>query len=739
MNALLLFAANPIGVFGVDPQSLESMLYLIPLLPLLAALVNGLVGKRLGRANAAMLACGSVLAAFGLSIMVFSAVYPGGQGQPAVPVLYQNVYTWFETPGLHVDLAYGIDRLNSILLLIITGVGLLIHLYSISYMEHDEGFVKFFAFLNLFVGMMLNLVMGANLLVMFVGWEGVGLASYLLIGFWYEDEEKAFAGRKAFIANRVGDFGFLLGIFTLMSVFQTVDLYRRAPNGQVVAPLQEQVEQVLGRGVGLKETINSNEKIEERLNTPVRSGVFGPPVTSGQTDGPVGGWGYGEVITLACLLLFVGATGKSAQLPLYVWLPDAMAGPTPVSALIHAATMVTAGVYMMCRLNFLFSLSETAMTVIAFTGASTALFAAIIGTMQNDLKKVLAYSTVSQLGFMVLGAGVGAYWAASLHLLTHAFFKACLFLGAGSVMHGMMNETNIMKMGGLRKDMPGTAYTFLTATLAITGVLPLSGFFSKDAILDLAKHAHLRGGETTGYVLYGMGTLAALGTAYYMFRAYFLTFEGERRTMRDHHAHEAGLMVFPLVVLAILSVGALMWGIPIVTTENGGHATLWQEYLNPLFHFSNEIAIVRAGVDEPEAIPYLAWGVAVVVALAGFGAAWAKFMTKPVPAPALNEPPETNPLFNIIQHKFYVDEIYETLLINPIKRTANFLWRIVDQLAIDTLVVQGAAIITKNVADVLTLFQNGNTQRYAAMMAISLAALLLAGPLQHLFATLMGR
>jgi NADH-quinone oxidoreductase subunit L len=562
--------------------------------------------------------------------------------------------------------------------------------------------------------MMLTLVMGANLVVLFVGWEGVGLASYLLIGFWWDDEQKAAAGRKAFVVNRIGDFGFLIGIFTLLAVAGTVDMYgapRRNAEGYAQAtiqPLRNQVQHLVAASAA-----------------PGHAGTV--------AGGAFAGFPASTVLTLAALLLFVGACGKSAQIPLYVWLPDAMAGPTPVSALIHAATMVTAGVYMLSRLNYLVVGSPTAMMVIAFVGAATALFAAVIGTQQDDIKKVLAYSTVSQLGYMILACGLGAFAAASLHLTTHAFFKACLFLGAGSVMHAMANETNIKKLGGLHKDIPLTHWTFLIATVAITGVFPLSGFFSKDAILDIAKGSHWPGAEWAGMALYLIGTAGALCTAYYMFRAYFLTFWGERRSLHDHHAHEAGLMTGPLVVLALLSIAAALWGVPFF--GHSGHETLWGEYLEPVFgapHAGPGLAPAEEGA------PWGAWGIALVIAWAGAGLAYYLNVLNAKPVDLAAEQPVSNPVTELVRNKFYVDEAYDFLFVKPIKGLAFYAWKFIDQLLIDTILVRGWAFLASGFAGVLRSFQNGSAQRYAAVMAIALVVILLASPARDFLAHLLG-
>ncbi|MGE5414475.1 MAG: NADH-quinone oxidoreductase subunit L, partial [Syntrophomonadaceae bacterium] len=467
-----------------SPTAAESYLWAIVLFPLVGALVNGLFGRRIGKGNVTLIAIGAMVGALAISTVAFFWALDGA-------VLHFRGDTWFRVVGNDgraiVSIPWGliVDRLSGTMIMVVTGVGTLIYIYSVSYMSHedDTGYARFFTYLNLFVAAMLTLVLGDSLVLTFVGWEGVGLCSYLLIGFWYTDPQKAFAGRKAFITNRIGDFGFLIGLFALLAIFgsaQYTDL------------------QALAR------------TIADPATTTIQTGMF-----AGRT--------YQFAITFALIGLFVGACGKSAQLPLYVWLPDAMAGPTPVSALIHAATMVTAGVYLVARNGYLFTMAPAAMATVTLVGALTAIFAALIAFVQTDIKKVLAYSTVSQLGFMFIGVGVGAWWAGVLHLVTHAFFKACLFLGAGSVMHGMGDETDIRKMGGLWRKMPHTFWPFAIATVAITGVLPFSGFFSKDAILGGALFSHNPAWPWVGETAYVLGSIAALGTAFYMTRLVVLT------------------------------------------------------------------------------------------------------------------------------------------------------------------------------------------------------------------------
>ncbi len=681
------FQSTVIPFLNEGTAGTANALHWIVLLPLLGAAANGLLGKRLGRANVHLIGLGAVFGAFVVAAASFYRVTLGGDAQ-----LYELWWRWFEIGSVPVDLAFSVDRLTAVLLCVVTGVGFLIHIFSTEYMSHDESPWRFFAYLNLFIAMMSTLVLGANLVVMFVGWEGVGLASYLLIGFWYTDDQKAYAGRKAFIVNRIGDFGFILGIFSLIALFGTVDF------GQLTGALD-----------GLDPTRT------------VAAGIFE-------------GWTVGSALTLAALFLFLGACGKSAQFPLYIWLPDAMAGPTPVSALIHAATMVTAGVYMTSRLAALFALSPTAMAVITVTGLFTAVLAALIAFTQNDIKKVLDYSTVSQLGIMFIGVGVGAWWAAIFHLVTHAFFKACMFLGAGSVMHGMKDETDIRKFGGLRHEMWHTWVTFMVGTIAITGVIPLSGFFSKDAILH---GAHVNPNFAFPWLpgfAYVVGLTAALSTSFYMWRMVMLTFFGERRGLKEHHAHESGgAMTGPLWILAGLAVGALVWGFP----RAGGSS--FERLLAPVFKVAEgnlnatlartakelgaQVATLPASPDLGHMLPgyLIAWG----VAIAGFGLAWglylgpgrsfaARFGTSGVGAV----------LHRISYGKFFVDEIYEYLFLIPLKALARVLWQVADALLIDRVLVVGTAQLTGWFAGAIRFFQNGDVQRYAAVMAVSLVALL---------------
>ena len=663
-----------------SPTAAESYLWAIVLFPLVGALVNGLIGRRIGRGNVTLIAIGAMVGALAISTVAFLWALDGA-------VLHFRGDYWFRVVGNDgraiVSIPWGllVDRLSGTMIMVVTGVGTLIHIYSASYMSHedDAGYARFFTYLNLFVAAMLTLVLGDSLVLTFVGWEGVGLCSYLLIGFWYTDQQKAFAGRKAFVTNRIGDFGFLIGLFALLAIFgsaQYTDL------------------QALAR------------TIADPAATTIQTGMF-----AGRT--------YQFAITFALIGLFVGACGKSAQLPLYVWLPDAMAGPTPVSALIHAATMVTAGVYLVARNNYLFSMAPAAMATVTLVGALTALFAALIAFTQTDIKKVLAYSTVSQLGFMFIGVGVGAWWAGVLHLVTHAFFKACLFLGAGSVMHGMGDETDVRKMGGLARKMPHTAATFGIATLAITGFVPLSGFWSKDAILGSALFSHNPAWHDVGQLAYVIGSLAALGTAFYMSRVFFLTFVGRPRTHAAEHAHESSpIMTIPLWILAILAVVAVVLGLP----GEGQLGEVFKRFTEPVFEAGTArlLAVHHFHEGAHPAWPFFAaWAIAAL----GTFVAWTMYVG---PAKALPEQLALGfpRLYRFAYEKFRVDELYQLIIIEPVRFLAYILWRVVDVFAIDGLFVNGVARAVGAVGSLLRVFQNGDVQRYAAFMAVAAAVIL---------------
>jgi NADH-quinone oxidoreductase subunit L len=621
----------------------SAMLRWIPLLPLIGAATNFLLGthiqKRFGRGGVVALA--SVL-----PILSFLIVVKSFFDLRALPVderlILDSVLPWIHIGTLRADIAFQFDPLSAVMAFVVTGVGSVIHVYSYGYMDEDPSNWRFFALLNLFMFAMLTLVLGDSLLLMFVGWEGVGLCSWALIGFWYSDHANATAGNKAFIVNRIGDFGFVLGIFLL---FWTLDA---TGHGTVVFR-------------------------ELAANAP-------------RLDGHML-WGT-SVVTVVCLLFFVGATGKSAQIPLYVWLPDAMAGPTPVSALIHAATMVTAGVYMIGRLNFLFSMAPFALHVVAVIGAATALFAATIGVAQNDIKKVLAYSTVSQLGYMFLAMGVGAYAAGIFHLMTHAFFKACLFLGSGSVIHAMHHEQDMRNMGGLRRYMPRTYWTFLIATLAISGVPGFSGFFSKDEIL-WQSYLH-------DPVLWTVGFLAAGLTAFYMFRAVFMTFFGECRA--DHHTvehlHESsGWMTWPLVILALGSLFAGYIGVPSAL----GGSNLFEQWLEPVMAHGGvhgmQAAVHGAAVAEHSlGLEYGLMAASVGIAGLGILVAYLMYVSRTLD-PEVFASMAGGVLYKLIYNKYFIDEIYYgTFVRGTIGLSKALRW--IDQNVIDGI-VNGSAALTR--------------------------------------------
>jgi NADH-quinone oxidoreductase subunit L len=638
-------------------------LQLVPLLPLIGAAICGLVGRWLPKGWLYAVALVSVLLSFLIGLRAFFAL--GGDAQ----LFHQLSYNWFSVGPLRVDMGFTFDRLSGALTLVVTGVGFLIHVYSVGYIDEDPGYWRYFAYLNLFVAAMLTLILGDNLVALFIGWEGVGLCSYLLIGFWFTDEEKAYAGRKAFVVNRIGDFGFLIGIFILYRQLGTVSI---AQINAAALPL--------------------------------------------------------GMATIAALCLFVGATGKSAQLPLYVWLPDAMAGPTPVSALIHAATMVTAGVYMVARLSHLYVSAPGILAVVAIVGTLTALWAALIGTSQNDIKKVLAYSTVSQLGYMFIGVGVGAFFAGTMHLITHAFFKACLFLGSGAVIHGLHGEQDMQRMGGLRRYMPSTRITFLIATIAITGVLPLSGFFSKDEILGQALHTRAFSFLTLGYggphltflgpLIYIVGSFSAFLTSFYMWRCYFLTFSGEYRGPESVHPHESpSVMTLPLYVLAALSIVGLILGLP----QSWVHGTFLEQW--SWEHFTEGVFARPRGGPVEEFAPYLGYGIALLVGLAGWACSYGLYYKRGLAGDeALTA--STGALRRALVNKLYVDELYGVAVVRPIWALARGLWRLADATIIDGLFVNGIPALIAWIGALARRFQNGDVQRYAAVTALGIAALL---------------
>jgi NADH-quinone oxidoreductase subunit L len=639
-------------------------LRLIPLLPFIGAAFLILFGRKLSRDWVLIVAAGAIGASAMMAFDAFFTRLPGSGG------LTDVAWTWMQAGDLKVDVAFHMDALSGLLCLVITFIGFLIHVYAQGYMEHDPDYARFFAYLNLFCGAMLVLVLGDSLPVMFVGWEGVGLCSYLLIGFWYKETANANAGKKAFIVNRIGDFGFLLGMFLVYQYTGTLKF--------------TEITAAAGPGSAL-----------------LTASWFGIPVAF---------W--------ACVFLFIGATGKSAQLPLYVWLPDAMAGPTPVSALIHAATMVTAGVYMVARMHAVYLLSPGAMAIVAIVGALTALFAAIIGFAQNDIKKVLAYSTVSQLGFMFAGVGTANFGGGVFHLYTHAFFKAGLFLCAGSVMHAMSGSGDITIMGGLRKKIPWTHAVFVVCWLAICGVPIFSGFFSKDAIVAGAFGTEVYGtslawvGKSVGVAL----LLAALGTAFYMSRLYFLVFSGGETRASDeikHHIHESsGLMVGPLVVLAI---GAALGGLLGVPGALFGHPewNLFAHHLEP---------VLGPELEVPHSTEAIFMAVSTVIALVGIGLAYA-FYGGGYREPAKKFAAAFPGFVQLVRDKFRVDELYAAVFVRPIKRIGQGLYFFVDRILIDKLLVEGTGALTGLLARVPRWFQNGDGQGYMAWFAIGAAVL----------------
>jgi len=627
------------------------LLWIVPALPLAAVALNLLLGDRLGRRGTAWLACGAVGAAF---LFALRAVVTLASLPESARVLVENAYTWMRVGEFRADVSFMLDPLSAVMVLVVTGVGFLIHVYSTGYMAHDASFRRFFLYLNLFMFAMLTLVLADNFLLMFVGWEGVGLCSYLLIGFWYERPAAGEAGKKAFVVNRIGDFGFLLGMFMLFAWCGSLNYERVFAAAPHVFPLG------------------------------------------------------GAVITTATLLLFLGATGKSAQIPLYVWLPDAMEGPTPVSALIHAATMVTAGVYMLARCHVLFQLAPTTLEVVAVIGAATALFAATIGIAQNDIKRVLAYSTVSQLGYMFMACGVGAFTAGIFHLMTHAFFKALLFLGAGSVIHALSDEQDLRRMGGLSSRLPWTHATMLVATIAIAGIPPFAGFFSKDEILSAA----FANGHPGVWLV---GVVGAVITAFYMFRLYILCFRGPSRLSHEaeHHLHESPRsMIAPLVVLAALSIVGGWVGPPM---QEGGHA--FERWLRPVF---------ASGAEAPHALPagteWALIAVSIVAAVAGIVVAFRLYLQKPESGTALQE--RFAPLQRMWLHKYWVDEFYDAIVVRPLAALAGWCWRFWDSVIVDGA-VNGVGYTLEGVSALLRLFQTGFVGTYALFFALGVAALLL--------------
>jgi NADH-quinone oxidoreductase subunit L len=602
-------------------------LWLIPILPLAGFAINGLFGRRLSKGMVNTIAVGSVLLSFA---WVLKTLLGLGQLEHTYT---EHYFTWIASGSLQINCDFAVDRLTAVMLLIVTGIGSLIHIYSVGYMAHEGGYYRFFAYLNLFMFFMLVLVLGANFLLLFVGWEGVGLCSYLLIGFYFDKKFATDAGKKAFIVNRIGDFGFTLAAFYMFKQFGSLDFAR-----------------VFEQAPGASES----------------------------------------ALTIVGLLLMLGACGKSAQLPLYTWLPDAMAGPTPVSALIHAATMVTAGVYMTARSWPIYSHAPSAMNVIAIVGIATAFFSATIALAQNDIKKVFAYSTVSQLGYMFVGVGCGAFSAGIYHVMTHAFFKALLFLGAGSVIHALSGEQDMRHMGGMRKHIKWTFMTMMCAAVAIAGVPPFSGYFSKDAIL-IAAYAHAPW-------MYWVGVVTAGMTAFYVFRAMFLTFFGAYRG--HHHPHESPpVMLIPLGILALLSLaGGLLFPIP-----------AFLETVFPPMHEAHDVTLVA---------------ISVAAGLLGIALAWVMYVAKPGMADSLAG--SLKGLHTLVYNKYFVDEIYDAALVNPmVSGSRTVLWRGVDAGLVDGA-VNGVGSWARAVGGVLRRIQSGNIRSYATWVLLGSVAVIVA-------------
>ncbi len=604
---------------------MNTTILLLLFAPLVGFLTTLFFGKKLGKTVSGVIGTTAVVISFLCALCLFSQINAG----ETIPTF--KLADWFSIGNIKINFSFLFDQLSVLWLLFVTGIGSLIHLYSINYMHEDENMHKFFSYLNLFVFFMIALVSGSNLLIMFIGWEGVGLCSYLLIGFWYKNQDYNDAAKKAFIMNRIGDLGFLIGIFILGHTFGTLDFL--------------EIKALLGKD------------------------VISP-----------------SLLSIAALCLFIGACGKSAQLPLATWLPDAMAGPTPVSALIHAATMVTAGIFMITRMNFLFDLTPDVQNVIAIVGAITAIVAASIGLVQNDIKKVLAYSTVSQLGLMFLALGLGAYEVAVFHVITHAFFKACLFLGSGSVIHALHGEQDMRNMGGLRKVMPITFWTMMISTLAISGIFPFSGFWSKDEILMTAFHGNIP--------LWIIGSIASIMTAFYMFRLMYLTFFNDFRGTEEqkHHLHESpALITIPLVILATLAAIGGAISLP-------GNSWL-NHYLAPLFK--------KHEAHHLDGQAYMLMAIATVGALVGIGIAYSKYLKKKE-VPVADS--EVQGLHKVLSNKYYLDEIYMATIVKPIYMISNFAKKYVEKFISKAVIGLGGATYALSIKG--KKIQNGNIGVY---------------------------
>jgi NADH-quinone oxidoreductase subunit L len=640
-------------------------LWLIPVLPLIGAAINGLLGKRFSRQVVSAIALGFSGLAFLYALWI--ATQFSSLNLPHIETLAQ----WIRAGNFAADFAFYLDSLSLVMLLVVTGVGFVIHVYSIGYMWEEGGYYRFFSYLNLFMFFMLTLVLANNYLLMFIGWEGVGLVSYLLVGFWFTKDSAASAGKKAFIANRVGDFGFLIALFLMIKHFGSLNF---AQVFRIVSPMSVET-----AGAGL--------------------------------------------LTAIALLLLVGAAGKSAQLPLYVWLPDAMEGPTPVSALIHAATMVTAGVYMVARSHVIFEHAPTALMVVAIIGTLTALFAATIGICQTDIKKVLAYSTISQLGYMFMACGVAAFSAGIFHLMTHAFFKGLLFLSAGSVIHSVGGEQDMRKMGGLRHHIPWTFWSMTAATFAISGFPPFAGFFSKDAILWKAYSS-----AYGSWVYWAIGVFTAFLTSFYMFRLWFLTFFGEYRGEEPHghggHGHggiheSPKVMLVPLVILAVLSVCGGWIG-----------SERFENFLSPVFHPAGVTAFSITTEPAPAAVPKSEGSSEMVFTLISVGAAtlglylaWLLYMRRPQLPQEIAQ--ALGGFYQLVLNKYYVDELYATLFVKPlIDGSSKVLWHGIDQSVIDAT-LDNSADGAREVSDTMRQMQSGNIRSYAGWVAVGAAGVII--------------
>jgi NADH-quinone oxidoreductase subunit L len=622
--------------------------YLITLLPLIGFLINGIIGYKIKNEKiSGLIGSATIFGSFLITVIMFFQLLGMDPEHRTITV---NLFHWITSGSLNISAAYLIDPLSITMCLIVTGVGLIIHVYSIGYMHGDRGFARFFAFMNLFIFAMLNLVLGDNFLVMFLGWEGVGLCSYLLIGFWYEKKFTGDAANKAFWVNRIGDLGFLIALFFIILNFKSLNFLS----------------------------------------------VFGTVA---------GGTVNTSVLTVITILLFVGATGKSAQIPLFVWLPDAMAGPTPVSALIHAATMVTAGVYMVARCSIMFALSPATLNIVLAIGTLTAFMAATIAVTQNDIKKILAYSTISQLGFMFMALGAGAFSTGIFHLVTHAFFKALMFLGAGSVIHSMHEEQDVMNMGGLKSKMKVTFLTFLIGGIAISGIPPFSGFFSKDEILT---NVFLSG----NYVWFGLGLITAFMTAFYIFRLIGLTFYGKPRYDEHHvHAHESPkVMTIPLIILAVLSVIGGFIGLPQLVGTN-----LLDNFLEPVFAGAKGV-LPEHHIEASTEITLIL--VSVVVAAAAI------FLSFRIFAKEYKPKGVRTGLYKILQNKYYVDEIYNAVVVMPLRRLSDLLYKFFDVVIIDGI-VNGSGRFFLSLSGDWRKIQTGVIQDYAIISVAGIIAIIL--------------